>query len=136
MWLYWVKIFWIYLPVRYCFRIRLKKSMSNIVHIIPSRIPICEPIPRAKSIRKKITAQNGAPGSSTIACVNTMNASPVPSAACKFSAIRFYAYYIKDIWTLYTEIYMMQALVYVHMITVEYNKYISLCTKILYLTNQ
>lgn len=26
--------------------------------------------------------QNGAPGSSTIACVNIMKANPVPSAAC------------------------------------------------------
>lgn len=52
-----------------------------MVHNIPSRIPICEPIPNDNNIMKKMTAQKGAPGSSTIACVNTMKAKPVPSAA-------------------------------------------------------
>lgn len=65
----------------YCFFILLKRSMSKITHSMPSSIPICEPRPRARSIKKKMQDQNGAPGSSTIAWVNIMKASPVPSAA-------------------------------------------------------
>lgn len=72
----------LYSPVRYGLRIRLNTSISNIVQSIPSKMPICDPIPRDNNIRKNIIDQNGAPGSSTMACVNTMNASPVPSAAC------------------------------------------------------
>lgn len=60
---------------------RLNISISNTVHNIPSNIPICEPKPRDNNIRKNMTAQNGANGSSTIACVKTTKASPVPSAA-------------------------------------------------------
>lgn len=55
--------------------------MSKITHNIPSSIPIWEPRPSARSIRKKMQDQKGAPGSSTIASVNTMKANPVPSAA-------------------------------------------------------
>jgi len=65
----------------YCFFILLKRSMSKITQSIPSSNPICEPRPRARSIMKKIQDQNGAPGNSTIACVNMMKANPVPSAA-------------------------------------------------------
>lgn len=65
----------------YCFLTRLKRSISKITHSIPSKSPICEPKPSARSIRKKIQDQNGAPGSSTIAWVKTMKAKPVPSAA-------------------------------------------------------
>jgi hypothetical protein len=68
-------------PVIYCFFILLNRFMSNITHSMPSSMPICEPKPRASSIMKKMQDQNGAPGNSTIACVNTMKASPVPSAA-------------------------------------------------------
>jgi len=57
-------------------------SISKIVHSMPSRMPICEPMPSASNMRKNMTAQNGDPGNSTIACVKTMNARPVPSAAC------------------------------------------------------
>lgn len=56
-------------------------SISNSVQSIPSSRPICEPRPNDSNIVKNNTAQNGAPGSDTIACVNTMNAKPVPSAA-------------------------------------------------------
>lgn len=71
------------IPVIYCLLILFKISISKTVHSIPSRIPICDPIPSDKSIMKNIIAQNGAPGSSTIACVKTMKAKPVPSAAYK-----------------------------------------------------
>lgn len=54
-----------------------------MVQSIPSRIPICDPKPNDNNIVKKSTAQNGAPGSSTIAWVNTIKAKPVPSAACE-----------------------------------------------------
>lgn len=74
-------------PVMYCFFILLKRSMSKITHSIPSSIPICEPRPRARSIMKKIQDQKGAPGSSTIACVNTIKASPVPSAAWEYDYV-------------------------------------------------
>lgn len=59
--------------------------MSNSVQSMPSSMPICEPKPSDSNIVKNNTAQNGAPGNSTMACVNTINASPVPSAACKFT---------------------------------------------------
>lgn len=68
-------------PVTYSFRNLLKMSMSNSVHSIPSKMPICEPSPNDSNIVKNSTAQNGAPGNSTMACVNTINARPVPSAA-------------------------------------------------------
>lgn len=45
-------------------------------------MPICDPNPSDNNMVKNSTAQNGEPGNSTIACVNTMKASPVPSAAC------------------------------------------------------
>lgn len=67
-------------PVTYGLLIRLKMSISNIVHNMPSRIPICEPIPSDNNMVKKRMDQTGAAGSSTIAWVNTMNAKPVPSA--------------------------------------------------------
>lgn len=70
-----------FLPVRTGFLILLNNSISNIVQSIPSRMPIWEPMPSERSIRKNIMDQKGAPGSSTIAWVNTMNARPVPSAA-------------------------------------------------------
>lgn len=57
-------------PVTYGLRILLKISISKIVHSIPSSIPICEPNPSERSIRKNMTAQNGAPGNSTIALEN------------------------------------------------------------------
>lgn len=69
------------LPVMYSLRILLNISISNIVHNIPSKIPICDPSPNDSNIKKNITAQKGPPGSSTIACVKTMKAKPVPSAA-------------------------------------------------------
>lgn len=68
-------------PVTCCFLTRLMMSMSNRVHNMPSSMPICEPRPRDSSMVKKSTAQNGAPGSSTMAWVKTMKARPVPSAA-------------------------------------------------------
>lgn len=71
----------LFIPVTYCFRKRLNISMSKSVHSIPSSSPICEPRPNDNSMVKKSTAQNGAPGNDTMACVNTMNANPVPSAA-------------------------------------------------------
>lgn len=55
--------------------------MSNSVHSMPSKMPICEPSPSDSSMVKNRMAQNGAPGNDTIACVNTMNANPVPSTA-------------------------------------------------------
>lgn len=78
------KIIWslrVYIPVTYCLRKRLNISMSNSVQSIPSSRPIWEPRPNDSSIVKNNTAQNGAPGNDTMACVNTMNAKPVPSAA-------------------------------------------------------
>lgn len=68
-------------PVTYCFLKRLHMSISNNVQSIPSSRPICEPRPKDNSMVKKSTAQKGAPGSETIACVKTINANPVPSAA-------------------------------------------------------
>lgn len=65
----------------YCFLILLRSSISKIVHSMPSRIPIWEPIPSDRSIMKNITAQKGAPGSSTMAWVKTIKAKPVPWAA-------------------------------------------------------
>lgn len=53
--------------------------MSKTVLMTPSSVPIWEPTPRASNIRKKRMAQNGAAGSSTMACVKTMNTRPVPS---------------------------------------------------------
>lgn len=47
----------------------------------PSKVPNIDPRPRERSIRKKVTAQNGEKGNSTIAWVNTTKAKPVPSAA-------------------------------------------------------
>lgn len=69
-------------PVTCCFLTRLIMSMSKRVQSMPSRMPICDPSPSDSSMVKKRTAQNGAPGSSTMAWVNTMKARPVPSAAC------------------------------------------------------
>lgn len=66
----------------YCLLILFNTSTSNMVHSMPSSIPICEPIPNERSITKNNIAQKGARGNRTIASVNTMNASPVPSAAC------------------------------------------------------
>lgn len=80
-------------PVKIGFLMRLKKSISKIVHNMPSRIPICEPKPSDRSMVKNKTAQNGDPGSSTIACVKTMNANPVPSAA--FESISFMSHFPK-----------------------------------------
>lgn len=76
------------IPVIYCFGILFSISISNMVHNIPSRIPIWEPSPSDSNIRKKITAQNGAPGNSTMACVKTIKANPVPSAAWKWTNIQ------------------------------------------------
>lgn len=72
-----------FLPVIYCLLILLNISISKTVQSIPSKIPIWDPMPNDKSIIKKITAQKGAPGNSTMAWVNTIKARPVPSAACK-----------------------------------------------------
>lgn len=58
--------------------------MSNIVHISPSNMPICDPKPSESSMVKNRTDQIGARGNSTIACVKTMNANPVPPAAYQF----------------------------------------------------
>lgn len=57
--------------------------MSKTVLMTPSSVPIWEPTPRASNIRKKRMAQNGAAGSSTMACVKTMNTRPVPSTDYK-----------------------------------------------------
>lgn len=70
-----------YIPVTYCFLKRLNISMSKSVHSIPSNMPICDPSPSDNNMVKNNIAQNGAPGSDTMACVKTMNANPVPSAA-------------------------------------------------------
>lgn len=71
------------LPVRTGLLNRLKKSISNIVHSIPSIIPIWLPSPKESNIRKNIIDQNGAGVSFRMAWVKTMKARPVPSAACQ-----------------------------------------------------
>lgn len=58
--------------------------MSKIVHNIPSSMPICDPKPRDSNIVKNKIDHMGAAGNSTIACVKTINANPVPSAAYIF----------------------------------------------------
>lgn len=60
---------WFFVPVTYGFRKRLNISMSKSVQSIPSSSPICEPSPSDSSIVKNSTAQNGAPGSETMACI-------------------------------------------------------------------
>ena len=72
-------------PLRIDLETLLKIFISNTVVMTPSMVPNWEPSPSEMSIRKKQIAQNGPPGSSTMACVNTMNARPVPSAACRRS---------------------------------------------------
>ena len=72
------------IPVRTSFRsIFVWKSWlrSKMFVMTPSMVPNWEPSPRARSMRKNSTAQNGEPGSSTMAWVKTINANPVPSAA-------------------------------------------------------
>ena len=68
-------------------------SRSYIEAVTPSMVPNSLPIPRDKSIIKKMMDQKGAEGpNSTIAWVNIMNASPVPEAACNYqnySGVRF-----------------------------------------------
>lgn len=56
--------------------------MSKTVLMTPSRVPICDPTPSANSIKKKMMAQNGAAGNSTMACVKTIKTKPVPSTDC------------------------------------------------------
>ena len=59
----------------------LKAGMSNKVAIIPSKIPICDPSPKERSIVKKRILQKGAPGSLVKTSAITIKANPVPSAA-------------------------------------------------------
>lgn len=83
------------IPVKISFRTLANTFMSNIFVITPSIVPNCEPRPSANNIMKKQTDQKLLPGSSTMACVNTMNARPVPSAACgKEGIYRIYDYYV------------------------------------------
>lgn len=46
----------------------------------PSRVPNWESMPKVKSIRKKSTDQNWAPGNWLMASVKIMKANPVPEA--------------------------------------------------------
>ena len=56
-----------------------KNGTSTRVAITDWSVPICEPIPRASSIKKKMMDQKGATGSCPIASVKTIKTSPVPS---------------------------------------------------------
>ena len=56
----------------------LKLGWSNRVDITPSRIPICDPRPRERSIKKKREDQKGAPGIFVKTSAITIKANPVP----------------------------------------------------------
>jgi len=75
-------------PVRISFRMWLKYEVSKTVETTPSMVPIWDPIPSASNIMKKMIDQNGEIGSSTMACVKTTKANPVPAAASSSSRSR------------------------------------------------
>ena len=70
-----------FLPVSIGLGMLLKAGMSNKVAIIPSKIPICDPRPKERSMVKNKILQNGAPGSLVKTSAITIKANPVPSAA-------------------------------------------------------